>query len=113
MKWTLAVALASCAALSIAQQGPAGQSGGQGRGGQLHLIPPPGVTVADADQRALRTGLTRLDGRIDALKGNPRLSDIQIFEKAVRYALEGNEFFTQEEVFRAKDLLRMGTERAD
>jgi len=69
--------------------------------------------VSDADQRALRTGLTRLQGKIDALKGNPHLADVQIFEKAVRYALDGNEFFTQEEVFHGKELLRMGTERAD
>ena len=77
------------------------------------IIPRPGVAVADADQRTLRTGLTRLAARIDALKGNPHLADVQIFEKAVRYALDGNEFFTQEEVFHGKELLRMGNERAD
>jgi len=123
MKWSFVVVVACCAtAILIAQQtapapaapgGAGGRSGGQGRGGQLHLIPPPGVTVAEADQRALRTGLTRLDARIEALKGNPHLPDVQIFEKAVRYALDGNEFFTPEEVFRGKELLRMGTERAD
>jgi len=122
MKRTLAVALVFCVAILIAQQAPpppagaagaSGASGGRGRGGQMVLIPRPGVAVADADQRALRTGLTRLRARIDALKGNPHLPDVQIFEKAVRYALDGNEFFTQEEVFHGKELLRMGTERAD
>ncbi len=125
MKRTLVAALLLGAAILIAQQstppaaqsggrGASGRSGGQGRGpAQVVIIPRPGVPVADADQRALHTGLTRLNSRIDALKGNPHLADVQIFEKAVRYALDGNEFFTQEEVFRAKELLRMGTDRAD
>ena len=85
----------------------------QGRSPQLHLIPPVGIAVADPDQRALRTGLARLNGRLEALRGNPHLADVQIFEKAVRYALDGSEFFTGEEVFHAKELLRMGNERAD
>ncbi|MCU1330227.1 MAG: hypothetical protein JWN34_5597, partial [Bryobacterales bacterium] len=77
-----------------------------------YLIPPPGVTVAEADQRQLRTGLDRLGKRLEVLKANPRLADVQIFHKAVRYALDGNEFFTQEDVFKAKELLRLGNERA-
>ena len=115
MKRNLISALLLSASVLAAQQSPpaAPPQAAQGRGPQLHLIPPPGIAVADADQRSLRTGLTRLSGRLDALKGNPRLADVQIFEKAVRYALDGNEFFTAEEVFHAKELLRMGTERAD
>ncbi|HXJ44516.1 MAG TPA: prolyl oligopeptidase family serine peptidase, partial [Bryobacteraceae bacterium] len=77
-----------------------------------YLIPPPGITVPEADQRQLRTGIERLGKRLEALKGNPHLADVQIFHKAVKYALEGNEFFAQEEVFRAKELLRIGNERA-
>jgi hypothetical protein len=103
MKWTLSLAALGCTALLIAQQAAR----------PLHLIPPAGIPVSDADQKSLHAGLTRLQARIDALKGNPRLPDVQIFEKAVRYALEGNEFFNAEEVFRAKELLRMGMERAD
>ena len=103
MKWTLSFAVLGCSAVLIAQQASR----------PLHLIPAAGIQVSDADQKSLHTGLTRLQGRIDALKGNPRLPDVQIFEKAVRYALEGNEFFKAEEVFRAKELLRMGLERAD
>ncbi|HVW86822.1 MAG TPA: prolyl oligopeptidase family serine peptidase, partial [Bryobacteraceae bacterium] len=73
---------------------------------------PPGVTVPDADQRQLKTGLARLDARIEALKTNPHIADVEIFHKAVRYAFEGNEFFTPEDIFRAKELLRIGNERA-
>ncbi len=78
----------------------------------LHLIPPAGVAVPEADQRALRTGIDRLGKRLDALKANPLYLDAAIFQKAVRYALEGNEFFSAEEIFRAKELLRIGNERA-
>ncbi len=78
----------------------------------LHLIPPPGVAVPESDQRALKGGLDRLAKRIDALRGNPHVADVMIFHKAVRYALEGNEFFTAEDIFRGKELLRLGNERA-
>ena len=73
---------------------------------QLHLIPPPGVAVPEADQRQIKAGLARLGARIEALKTNPHIADVQIFHKAVRYALEGNEFFTAEDIFRGKELLR-------
>ena len=77
----------------------------------LHLIPPPGVPVPEADQRQLRAGLTRLAARIEAARANPHIADVEIFYKAVLYALEGNEFFTAEDIFRGKELLRMGAER--
>ncbi|MES1260400.1 MAG: prolyl oligopeptidase family serine peptidase, partial [Acidobacteriota bacterium] len=64
------------------------------------------------DQRQLRGGLDRLEKRLEALKGNPHIADVAIFHKAVRYALDGNEFFTAEDIFRGKELLRMGNERA-
>ena len=79
---------------------------------QLHLIPPPGVAVPEADQRALKSGLDRLAKRLEALKTNPYVADAAIFHKAIRYALDGNEFFTAEDIFRGKELLRMGNERA-
>jgi poly(3-hydroxybutyrate) depolymerase len=100
----------SLAAVTLAQQIglPANQ-----QGGKIKTIPPPGIIVPDADQKALRTSLTRLNARLDTLKGNPRLPDIQIFTKAVTYALDGNEFFTPEEIFKAKELLRIANERTD
>lgn len=76
-------------------------------------LPAPGIPVPEAEQRQLRAGLDRLNSRIEALKGNPHLADVEIFSKAVQFALDGNEFFRQEQIFRAKELLRMGTERAE
>ena len=78
---------------------------------QLHLIPPAGVAVPEADQRALKGGIARLAGRIEAQKANPHIADVEIFLKAVKYGLEGNEFFTAEDIFKAKELLRIGNER--
>jgi pimeloyl-ACP methyl ester carboxylesterase len=77
-----------------------------------YLIPPPGITVGEADLKQLRTGLDRLGKRLEGLTANPHYPDVQIFHKAVRYAVDGNEFFTQEDVFKAKELLRIGNERA-
>ncbi len=79
---------------------------------QVHPLPPPGIQLSAGDTRQLQAGLDRLGQLIDPLKGNPHLPDVVIFQKAVRYALEGNEFFQPEDVFRAKELLRIGTERA-
>ncbi len=105
----------SLAAAAIVPQTRAQQIGlpANQQGGKIKTIPPPGIAVPDADQKALRTSLTRLNARLDALKGNPRLPDIQIFTKAVTYALDGNEFFTPEEIFKAKELLRIANERTD
>ncbi|HEY4085523.1 MAG TPA: hypothetical protein VGM43_06270, partial [Bryobacteraceae bacterium] len=83
------------------------------QGDKIKINPPPGVTVAEADQKALHTGLTRLQTKIDALKGNPHLADVAVFSKAVSYALDGNEFFSPDDVFKAKELLRIANERAD
>ena len=83
------------------------------QGDKIKIVPPPGVAVAEADQKALRTGLTRLQTKLDGLKGNPHLADVQVFAKAVSYALDGNEFFSPDDVFKAKELLRIANERAD
>jgi len=69
--------------------------------------------VPEADQKQLRAGLDRLGAKLESLKNNPHYPDVLIFHKAVRFALDGNEFFRQEQIFRAKELLRAGSERAD
>jgi poly(3-hydroxybutyrate) depolymerase len=76
-------------------------------------LPAPGVPVPEMDQRQLRAGLARLQTKLDAVRTNPLYPDALVFHKAVRFALEGNEFFRAEQIFRAKELLRIGSERAD
>jgi poly(3-hydroxybutyrate) depolymerase len=80
---------------------------------QNKSLPGPGIPVPEADQKQLRAGLDRLGAKLEALKTNPHYPDVLVFHKAVRFALEGNEFFRQEQIFRAKELLRAGSERAD
>ena len=41
------------------------------------------------------------------------VADVMIFHEAVRYALEYNEFLKADEIPRAREMLRMGQERAD
>jgi len=80
---------------------------------QVRPVPPPGVPVPPADRAELEAGLAALGRRIDALRGVALLPDVEIYHKAVRYALENNEFFRPDEIPRAKDLLRQGQARAD
>jgi poly(3-hydroxybutyrate) depolymerase len=80
---------------------------------QNKQLPAPGIPVPQADQRQLRAGLDRLYAKLEPLRNNPHFADVLIFHKAVRFALDGNEFFRQEQIYRAKELLRIGSERAD
>ena len=75
-------------------------------------VPPKGVTVPDADRAELVTGLTNLKAEVDALKSNPLSVDVEIYEKAVRYAVQYNEFFNVKEIGSAKKLLQTGLQRA-
>ena len=51
-------------------------------------VPPKGVAVAEADVKELKAGLDELQKAIDELKGQALLPDVEIFHKAVRYAVE-------------------------
>ncbi|HXJ42224.1 MAG TPA: prolyl oligopeptidase family serine peptidase, partial [Bryobacteraceae bacterium] len=76
-------------------------------------LPAPGIAVPEADQKQMKVGLDRLSAKLEAIRGNPLYPDVLVFHKAVRFALEGHEFFRAEQIFRAKELLRVGSERAD
>jgi dienelactone hydrolase len=76
-------------------------------------IPPPGVEVPANTRTQLDEGLKRLSASIDQLRGVKLLPDVVIFRDAVRYALEHNEFFKPEEIAGARELLRVGQQRAD
>jgi Prolyl oligopeptidase family len=78
----------------------------------MRPIPPVGVEVPAADRTELENGLRRLKAAMEKLKDHPLLPDVMIYHEAVRYALQYNEFFKLEEVFKAKLLLQHGEERA-
>src|SRR5262245_28911623 len=78
----------------------------------MRPIPPAGVEVPAADRTELENGLRRLKAAVEKLKDHPLLPDVMIYHEAVRYALQYNEFFKAEEIFKAKLLLQHGEERA-
>jgi dienelactone hydrolase len=77
-------------------------------------IPPPGVPIPAADRTELEAGVKQLGAEIEALKAKHAdlLPDVQIYHKAVDWALRFDEFHNVKEVGPAKDLLKIGLERA-
>ena len=80
---------------------------------EVRTVPPPGIPVLAADRAALQSELARLNARIEKLRWNPLVTDVAIYEKAVRFALQYNEFFKTDDIERAKVLLEEGNGRAD
>lgn len=85
----------------------------------VRRIPPPGVALPDADKAELTAGAAELAKEIDALraelKGKPALAllpDVQIYHKAIDWALRYNEIFNVKEIPVAKKQLKVGLERA-
>lgn len=84
---------------------------------KVRPIPPPGIAVPEKDRAELQAGIDALGREIAALHSAPPaqaqlLPDVEIFHKAVRYALDYGEFFKTNELAAAKGLLKLGAERA-
>src|SRR5207249_201254 len=75
-------------------------------------IPPAGIEVSSADRAELEAGLAHLRAATSKLSAHPLLPDVMIYQQAVRYALEYNEFFKSDEIAKARVLLQEGEERA-
>ncbi|HUR38444.1 MAG TPA: prolyl oligopeptidase family serine peptidase, partial [Planctomycetota bacterium] len=77
-------------------------------------IPPAGVPVPPADKAELEAGLKQLGADLDGLrKAKGDLSaDVEIFYKAVHDALAHDEFLNAKDIPAAKELLKIGLERA-
>jgi hypothetical protein len=84
-------------------------------------IPPPGVAVPDADKARLTEGLTKLRAAIDAAakaqSKNPKLADllpdVEIYHKAVDWALRYGEVHKLPELKSADEALAEGLKRAE
>ena len=82
-------------------------------------LPPAGIAIPDTDRAALTAGAAALRRDLDALTrqiaGNPvlspRLADVEIFHKAVDWALRYNEFFAEKEIAAARRALQEGHAR--
>jgi dienelactone hydrolase len=87
---------------------------------KVRAIPPAGVAIPDADRKSLEGWVEQLGNEINAtrtaLRDRPALlellPDVEIFHKAVHYALTLDEFYAPQEVTVARQLLEMGLERA-
>ena len=83
-------------------------------------MPPAGIAIPDADRASLTAGVAALGRDIAALKTSlatkpellARLPDVEVFHKAVDWALRYDEFFDVKQVAFAASLLQQGTERA-
>jgi len=86
----------------------------QGRVEGGKQIPPAGVPVPPADKAELEAGVKQLGAELDGLrkaKGD-LTADVEIFHKAVSYALLHDEFLNAKDIPAAKDLIKIGLERA-
>jgi hypothetical protein len=81
--------------------------------GAAKQVPPPGIAVSAADRADLEAGLARLGASINKLRANPLIADVMIYQKAVRFALEDNQFYKPAEVVEARKLLAEGQARAE
>lgn len=92
---------------------------GDNKAESVRPVPPPGVKIPDAAREELTAGAAALAKEIEALrnslKGKPALDllpDVQIYHKAVDWALRFDEFYNTNQVNSARNLLKQGTERA-
>lgn len=80
-------------------------------------VPPPGIVLTEADRKPLEAGLAQIRKSIGQLRqmsaAAPLLPDVEIYERAVHYALTYGEFFKADEVWKAQELLRRGQARAE
>lgn len=84
-------------------------------------VPPPGVAVPEADAKALTQGLSELrvaiDAAVKAQAKNPRLADllpdVEIYHKAVDWALKYHEVHKLTEIKSAHEALAEGKQRAE
>lgn len=84
----------------------------------VRRVPKPGITLAPGVQRELRAALDALQARIDGLpnddaKVKSHRPDVVVLHRAVRDALEHDEFFAERDVAAARQHLALADRRVD
>ena len=82
-------------------------------------VPPPGITIPQADRTELEEGVSEFGKAIESLRAElsrkpallDLLSDVQVYHKAVDWALRYNEFYRTNEIQAARQLLAEGMAR--
>ena len=115
MKTPWLIHLAALFALPLYADGP-----GDNLPDKVRRVPPPGLKIDAAERAELKAGAATLGKEIDALRTELKakqalldlLPDVQIYHKAVDWALRYDEFFKSNETQVARALLQQGTDRA-
>ncbi len=85
---------------------------------RVRPIPKLGIELADSDRSELERGLRDLQTQIESLRTVDSatvqrfLPDVRVFHRAVRDALDHQEFFHIDELKKARELLQVGRQRA-
>lgn len=79
-------------------------------------VPPPGVEISAADRAEIEAGAQRLEGELarlrEAANPSPLLHEAEVFHKALRYALDYNEFYdATNDVRAARQIIGEGLRR--
>lgn len=81
------------------------------------IIPPPGIEVPQDELTRITDELAKAEARMAPLralgKRQQLLFDVEVYLKAVRYAIEQGEFYDAKDAGRALDLLKTANERLD
>src|SRR6185437_14100130 len=97
-----------CLAAAIAlADGPA-----DNQADKVRPVPPVGIELPQADADEIAAGLTELQGLIKQIGKHELLPDVEIYEKAVRYAVQYREVFNKNGIPAVKKVLKDGLTRA-
>src|SRR5688572_7764246 len=99
-------------ALAIRADGPADNIADK-----VRPVPPAGIEVPAVDRAALEQSVAELGRAVKSLRAKNNLAtnlwpDVEIYHKAVRWALQYNEIFSTNEIKAARQLLQRGLDRA-
>ncbi|MBI2477768.1 MAG: hypothetical protein HYV60_03700, partial [Planctomycetia bacterium] len=75
------------------------------------VLPPPGIEIPQAQRERLAAEVRVLQKQLSAVRAHEHSSDVELFVKAVEYALLHNEFYNAKDVEKADRLLRSAEER--
>lgn len=75
------------------------------------VLPPEGIAIPADVEKRLRDELAAADAKYDPLKKHELAADIEVFLKAVRYALDLREFYTDKDFAKADALLKEANNR--